>query len=203
MTTHSYRTLSVILLVGLASVLAGCGSSPPARFYLLHSMGDLDRPTPRPAGEGCLTLGVGPVTLADYLDRLQIVTRATPNTLQIAEYDMWAERLDRNVSHVLADNLSSLLCTKTVKIYPWGGPVFADYRVEAQIRHLYGTIGGKAILEANWYLFTGDGKKLIATKNSIFTEPVEGQGYPALVSAESRTIFALSREIAEAIKAQK
>ena len=66
------RRLSWIACV-LAAALLGCapigGTTPPSRFYLLTS---LEAPPPRTNGPG---LGVGPVRIAEYLDRPQIVTR--------------------------------------------------------------------------------------------------------------------------------
>ena len=50
--------------------LSGCASSPPTRLYVLPSMTGADaapQATPRD-----LTIGVGPVTLHPYLDRLQM-----------------------------------------------------------------------------------------------------------------------------------
>jgi hypothetical protein len=46
----------------------------------------------------------------------------------------------------------------------------------------------------------GDGKKILASKRSTLTEAVGGQDYKSLVSAESRALGTLSREIAETIR---
>ena len=59
-----------------------------------------------------------------------------------------------------------------------------------------------ATIEAQWMIFSlRKGKKLQVIKNVSFTEPTGGQNYAALVSAQSRALGQLSREIAEAIKA--
>ena len=42
---------------------------------------------------------------------------------------------------------------------------------------------------------------MVLSKKSIFTEAVTGKDYNSLVSAQSRALGHLSREIAEAIKA--
>ena len=63
---------------------------------------DLDR-------SGQISLGVGPVRLPGYLDRREIVTRVAQSRFDVSENDRWAEPLDENFTHVLAQNLSVLL----------------------------------------------------------------------------------------------
>jgi uncharacterized protein len=203
MTKRSSRPVILIALALLASLLAGCGSSPATRFYLLNGLGGPGKAAPAAAGERCLALGIGPVKLAEYLDRPQIVLRVTPNEVKLAELDHWAEPLERTLSRVLAENLSGLLCTKTVRIYPWTGSPSLDYRVDVEILRLDGPIGQEVNLEVQWTLYDGGGeKKVLLDRKSTFREPSAGEGIPALVSAQSRAVAALSREIAEAIRKQ-
>ncbi|HBZ57318.1 MAG TPA: hypothetical protein DEO88_18100 [Syntrophobacteraceae bacterium] len=49
-------------------------------------------------------------------------------------------------------------------------------------------------------VLSGDGKKMVFSKKSTFTEAVAGKDYNSLVSAQSRTVGLLSGEIAETIK---
>jgi uncharacterized protein len=201
MINHLFRIKTLMPLSVMLTLSIGCSSSPPTRFYLLNSMGGPAKEAQPSIGDRCFTIGVGPVKLADYLDRQQIVTRAGSNELRLAEFDKWAEPLDRNFSRVMAENLSSLLCTKTIMVFPWSGSVPIEYRVEVEILHLDGKPGESATLEAQWFVFGGgDTKKLLVAKRSSFTEPSGGQDYQSLVSAQSRTVAALTREIAEAIK---
>ena len=79
----------------------------PTRFYLLPTLTDVS--SPAAMGERALTIGVGPVTLPPYLDRPQIVTRASRAQLHLAELDQWAASLQDTVARVLAENLSLLM----------------------------------------------------------------------------------------------
>jgi uncharacterized lipoprotein YmbA len=63
-----------------------------------------------------------------------------------------------------------------------------------------GRLGGDASLMTRWSIFGEDDKNLLLTRNSSFKEATTGPGYGALVAAQSRTVEALSREIAGAIK---
>jgi len=59
------------------------------------------------------------------------------------------------------------------------------------------------VLVVKWGLFEGQGKKLLVGKRATFKEPTGAATYEALVAAESKAVAALSREIAEAIRARK
>lgn len=57
-----------------------------------------------------------------------------------------------------------------------------------------------AMLSARWSVFGDGNTKELVTKKSDFIEPTGAQGYEALVSAQSRAVAGLSKEIAGAIK---
>ncbi len=63
-----------------------------------------------------------------------------------------------------------------------------------------GTLGGHVSFEAWWRVFRGDGKTMLISKKSILDEKAGGQDYKSLVSAESRLLTILSRDIAQALK---
>ena len=72
------RLCSVFWLM-LSLTLAGCSTSPPSRFYLLTpGEAALEGPALKD-----LVLGVGPVRLAAYLERPQIVARKSVNRLKV------------------------------------------------------------------------------------------------------------------------
>jgi uncharacterized lipoprotein YmbA len=100
--------------------------------------------------------------IADYLDRPQIVTRISPDEIILAEFDRWAGPFKDNFTRVLANNLSTLLCTKTIAIFPWRGGIPIDYRIEMEVLRLDGSLGGNVSLEAWWMVLSGDGKMLFS-----------------------------------------
>lgn len=179
-------------------LLTGCSSTEPPRFYLLNPLAEgtnLQRPTSEP----CISLGVGPVRLPEYLDRPQIVTRATRDELALAQLDRWAEPLSDAFRRVLAQNLSRLLCTTTVSLYPWRPSIPHDYRLEVQVIRMDGKPGEGVVLEAWWSVSGGPDKKVLAAKQSGFTEPAQNRDYEALVQAHSRAVVLLCRDIAQTI----
>jgi uncharacterized lipoprotein YmbA len=198
--------LPLVAFLSCAAALTagpGCSSSPPSRFYLLRAAED-------PPGEampaaGGVAVGVGPVRIAGYLDRPQIVTRTTPNELSLSEYDRWAGSLEENISDVVVQNLSRMLRSERVFVYPWSSAAPIDFRVKLDIAELDGKPGDAVTLRAYWTVARegekgGDGGKGMTARSSRISEKVAGTGYEAVVEAMSRALASLSREIAEEIR---
>jgi len=187
------------VVVLLLSFLNGCGSSKPAKLYLLQSLSSSESQMGFPIKDGGVAIGIGPVKIPDYLDRPQIVTRASNNSLQLAEFDRWAEPLEKNFIRVLAENLSTLLSTDRLSIFPWSTAMGVQYQVTMEVERLENTSDGKITLTARWNILGDDGAKLIKVKRSSYSIQIESQGYGGVVAAESKAIEALSREIAAAV----
>jgi uncharacterized protein len=187
--------LGVLLLI-----LTGCANTQSSKFYMLESMsGSI------PVGAGApfdqnLSVGLGPVTIPDYLDRPQIVTRSNQNSILLAEFDRWAEPLSGTIMRTLVENLSALLHTDNVVPYPWPASVDVSYQVLVELFRLDGILGEKAILDVQWSVLGKKGKKVFLLKRSTFVEPTRETSFAALVSAESRALDNLSREMASAIR---
>jgi uncharacterized lipoprotein YmbA len=191
---------TIITLGALLVVQFGCTGSPSSRFYLLSSLSRTGQEAKAPTDENCPSIGIGPISVPGYLDQPQVVTRTTGNELLLAEFDRWAEPLRENFTRVLSQNISTLLCTKSVVLFPWQRRIPVDYRIEMDVLRFDGTLGGNASLEAWWRVFSGDGRKMLVAKKSSFSEPVDGKDFGSLISAQSRALGRLSSEIAEAIR---
>lgn len=193
---------SVILtLAPLLVVLGGCASTPPTSFYVLNHLHSSKAEQQAAATEHGLAIGVGPVELPQYLHRPQIVTRGSDNKLHLSEFDRWAEPLERNVPRILAENLSVLLSTDRVAVFPWEKSTPIDYQVAVKLTRFEVNLGGESSLVARWSVMGAKGKEVLMTRRSSFRELADGQDYEAAVSAMSRTLADLSREIAAEIKA--
>jgi uncharacterized lipoprotein YmbA len=156
---------------------------------------------PSPADQRCVAIGIGTLQLPAYLDRPQIVTRLSPNELQLAEFDQWAEPLQDNFMRVLAENLGLLLCDHAVAVFPWKGSTPVDYQIDVEVLRMDGVPGAGVSLAARWSVSGGTEREILVSRRSDVTEPTAGEGYAALVAAQSRTVAALSREIASALEA--
>jgi uncharacterized lipoprotein YmbA len=187
-------TRPVLAMLSLAILLlGGCGSTPPTRFYVLPPL--TDAAPLAPASKRELTIGLGPVTLPPYLDRPQIVTRASRVKLDLGEFDQWAASLQDGVVRVLAENLSQLIATERVVLHPWPRTTVLDYQVTVEVIQFDADSRGEVVLAARWQILTANEKELVM-RTSRLTAAAGSHEYEAMVMAMGRTLDALSREIA-------
>jgi uncharacterized protein len=197
---------ALLRMVGLLTVtsllvLAGCVRTQPARFYLLSPLPGAERMGEGQKATSHLMLTVGPVKLPQYLDRPQIVTRHTSNRLELAELDRWGEPLEDTFARVLAEDLSVLLATDKITIFPRTEVAKTDYQVIVEVIRFEGEPGGAASLHACWSIAAAGGEERILTRKSVREMATQSEGYEGLVAAQSALLGELSREIADAIGA--
>jgi uncharacterized lipoprotein YmbA len=178
-------------------LVSACAQTQPTRFYTLSAL----QPE---AGEATVdgpAVGLEPVILPDYLDRPQIVTRAGPNRMMLADFDVWVEPLSGMFTRVLAQNLSVLLETEDVVILPELRDVRFDHHVQATVTQFDIDENGQAVLDALWAVYGRDGRRLVRQDRSRIMETVAEPGDPAAIAAAmSRALEGLSRDIAEVIR---
>ena len=196
------------VLAALLLVVAGCSGSPPTEFYTLSGM---QLPPGGPSAAKTV-VGVGPVTLPDYLDRPQIVTRASGNRVVLASFHSWVEPVDGMFTRVLVSNLSSLLATDNVVTVPQRRAMTLDYQVEVNVSRFDADSEGRAVLDARWWVFGKNGEQLIGEGRSTIVEPVaeptgadagsngEPASYEAIVAAMSTALAQMSSGIAGTIE---
>ena len=184
----------VLALLGVCLLgLSGCASSPPTRLYVLPSMTGAE--TASPAAPRDLTIGVGPVTLSPYLDRLPIVTRASRARLVLGEFDQWAASLQDLVTRALAENLSLLIPTERVVLHPWSRTVEPDYQVTVDVMQFDAGPSGEVVLAARWRLLNAKEQALVM-RQARFTAAAGRRDYEATIIAMGHTLDALSQDMA-------
>jgi uncharacterized lipoprotein YmbA len=145
-----------------------------------------------------LIIGVGPVALHPYLDRLQIVTRASRARLILGEFDQWAAPLQDTITRALAENLSLLIPTDRVLLHPWSRTAEPNYQVRVEVEQFDAGPSGEVVLAAQWRILSPDEKELVMRKARL-TAAAGGQDYEATVIAMGSTLEALSQDIAAAL----
>ena len=191
-----YKTSALFTFLFLTVVcFSGCSTrSHPADFYLLSP-----QPLPQLAAQDGL-IGVFPVRVPDYLDRPQIVTRTGENTLDLNEFNRWAEPLRVNITAILVQNLSHLLGTDGVINTSQNFGLPLRFQVDVDVLRFDGELGGKVILSGRWSIFSDDGKQTVVGRGFSFHEQTQSETYEEYVAALSRTIAELSRVIAEELE---
>lgn len=205
-----------LALVLLSLVAVGCSNTAPTRFYVLSAMPERAAAEP---GKGT-AIGIGPITLPQYLNRPQIVTRIGGNQLNVAEFDQWGGDLNDNITRALAANLSNLLETDRVSLYPWKDEAPIDYQVTIDVLSFEQDVDGSSLLTAYWSIIDPKSGKARLMRRSVYRDTSDtarpdtagsagailGQGarpYDGIVAAMSRNLEALSRDIASAVRSMR
>ena len=189
--------IALLSVVMVSLLIGGCGSSRPAKFYILHPVN-----SPGAAGKQAtlstpaVTVGVGPVEIPDYVDRPQIVTRTAQNELDVNVFHRWAGGLKPDVTRVLTENLSALLPADQVAVVPWRRSVPLQHRVTVDVTRFDATPGDSVWLKAQWTIYGQDGKTVAMARETNVKEPVNGRDYTSIVEAMSRALGSLSKDIA-------
>ncbi|WP_353567394.1 PqiC family protein [Haloferula sargassicola] len=181
---------SLACMLGWVLAVASC--SPANQYYLLTPEG----PAPSSGGMG---IGVGPVSIASYLERDNIVFQESSNHLAVSASHRWAGDLDNNIAQVLATNLGRRLHTGNVTTYPWYNDHELRYQITVDVRQLHGTADGDAFLDAAWRVYSLPDRRMVANRNWSGTEPLEVDGYNSLAAAESKLLARLATQIAESM----
>ena len=192
--------LSVVTLSLCLTMSGGCGTTPPTQFYTLtplpsasESSASVDTSQPDPS------VAVSRVKLPQYLDRPQIVTRTSRNTLELAEFHHWPGSLAENVATVLAENLSIMIPTDRVTTLPKKVAIPIDYEVFVDVIHFERNADDMVTLDARWHILDPNGTSVTDSHSSHFNEMVSTESYQQVVAAMNRALDELSKEIASEI----
>lgn len=183
--------------------LAGCSSILAARpdlskFFILTAAQSGFEPAGVPLNH--VTIGLGPVRLPAYLDRAEIVTRTEPNRLELSDTDKWAEPLESNFRRVLAANLAARLVSAQIVQFPWYSTTRLDYKVEVSVDRFERDASGNAHLIARWTIRDGATNRLLAQRDSSFSESAKGSTTADSVAAMSNDVEDLSAQIASEMR---
>ena len=187
---------SIFCLLSL-SFLTGCGSSSPINYYVLSSPS-----TSPPAGTSPI-IGVGTVTIPEYLNRENMVFNSEENALFIADSDRWAEPLQKGIQRVLAMNLASLLDTQNIRLHPWARSAAPDYSISVNVLRLDAN-DKEATLAAEWQIIQTTEQQPRSRNIKQISQSFIGNQPDAddIAAAYSVLLFQLSETIAAAIEAE-
>jgi uncharacterized lipoprotein YmbA len=193
--------ITSLLVLFITVLLAGCSGGPtPIEFYTLNSLSGMPQQANPADADQNISIGIGPVKIPKILDRPQIVTRTGPNKIKVDEFHRWASPLGAEFAQVLAENISLLLTTDQVAVYPWEVDFKPHYRIALDIRYFEGQLGEHVVLDVVWWVLGPESQKILAAKASLINEPLAAADYETLVAAKSQAIAQLSREIVEEIQ---
>jgi uncharacterized lipoprotein YmbA len=190
---------SAFLFSIVISLLTGCmRDSKPIEFYMLNADSGITAITQAPAADRDAVIGLGPITIPEYLNRPQIVTEIADNQYRLSEDHRWAERLDQNISLALLKALPRQLGTGHIVRYPWSLRQAIDYQVGIDILEFNVDANGQSRLIAQWFIKPKD--KPSINKRSSFQFPASATDYAIMVKAQSQCLTKLGQEISAALR---
>jgi hypothetical protein len=101
---------------------------------------------------------------------------------------------------VLAEDLSVVIPTEQVAVYPWSRTTRIDYQVSVDVMRFDADANGNAVLSTDWKVQETESEKIIVSKRSTFSEAALAADYAAIVAAQSRLLAAFAGEIAGVIR---
>ncbi len=186
------------LAIGVAALALGClgGPTPEPEYFTLSAADGAD--TTPVATQPELGLVLGQVELPRYLDRSELVTRSGPHRLKVWNLVRWGGSLRTDVQRVVADDLSRLLGTARIAVYPAEARFPVNCRVLLELLEFGSAPGQPVALRARWTLAGADGRALAASETNL-QQPVASASWEDYVAAHRAALGAVTREIAERI----
>ena len=192
------NTMRLAIASALLALLAACGSTPPNNYYVLTAEVNAAANAQTPS------IGVGPITIPEYLNRNSMVFQQSGNQLDIDKSERWAEPLTDGIQRVMSINLGSALGTQNVQGFPWSAGQTPDYGVAVRILNLDANASG-AEMVAEWEVrHPADGGTLTRQITQL-EAGYQGAGFSAesAAAAYSDLLRQLSDQAAEVISANQ
>ncbi|HLX38743.1 MAG TPA: PqiC family protein [Candidatus Binataceae bacterium] len=191
-------------------MMAGCSATSllepqkdPSEFFVLTPIDSAARSVPityTAGGAKEMSIGLGPVKFPAYLAREEIVTRVSPNKVDLSNVNRWAEPIDKNFVSVLAQNLT-VLTGAHLKTFPWYRPANLDYQIALDITRFDTDTHGTATITGRWDMEDPDnGNPLNSGEINITDAAQAGETNAATLS---RALGDLSTQLADAVRATK
>jgi uncharacterized protein len=198
MKIKTWRTPSLLASLLLLFLLTACTADRPVRFYTLPDSRAPGTQSPGPVVSEA-AVAVGPVTLPDYVNRPEIVTRAASGEVYIAESDRWAGPLEDDITRVLTEDVSAGLRSMNIAAVSWRRPVQTRVRVPVTIVRLDAIQGRRVWIEAQWTVRTAGGAAEGRVYEGTFEAPAPGPGYQGIASGISTAIGQLGEKIVQSL----
>lgn len=195
------RLLTGICCLLLVLLLVSCSGKSPAVAYYGLALIEQSDPGAETVAQRDIALGVGPVSVPEYLKRAQIATRLDGGHYRFDEFHRWAGMIEKEIASVIGNNLGLLIGTDKIMFFPWLQHFKPDYRIIVDIIQFDSNLEGDAVLSARWSINDASGEKIMTSGKSDYRYALDNPSYEALIDAESLILAKFSRELAVELKA--
>jgi uncharacterized lipoprotein YmbA len=187
----------VLMLAAILVFAAGCAGGTPVVYYTLQA----STLAPAVAASKPAEIGVGPVMLPDYLDRSALVTRISPNQLNVHQGHHWAGSLRDEILRVVSANLKSACPGVTVRPHPWPGSDSPAVRFRLSILSFEGHPEGGLDLKVSWYVEDKRTDQDPLRRETHVQRSIKGDDLEAYTAAMGDALAGLAREMAKDVAA--
>jgi uncharacterized lipoprotein YmbA len=195
---HRFVEAGTVLLLGV--MLSGCARSPASRHYVFAPQEGWRQVAVRDSASSDYTIRFAVVKLPAYLDRPQIVTRASDNEIHINQFDRWGMPLGQTVTDVLGGTITKQLTNAYMDVIAATSSRTPGYLVQADIVRLDGPLGGPLELIAQWQVTRGGEEPVVlAQRLSRYERESADRSMEAYVEAIRSLVAQMGEEIAGVI----
>ena len=181
-----------LMLAGLLG-LAGCSTHKPVSLYQLDSGSPA-----QPAQTAGMAVLLGPVVVADYLQRETLLQRQNDGSLQGSIDGRWAGSLSSDINQLMLRQVAGQLDSQRVVLAPAPTGFSPDVQVLLTITRLDSGKSQPAILDAQWRLIDRRGQ---VRDNRIVHLQEEHAGTTASqVQAQGVLLQQLAQQLSVALK---
>ncbi len=191
---------SVMLILLSVILFTHCGSSPPVQKYILTPSIENDTETLSGKENTEITIGIGSIEFSEYLKRPEIVSFKGNSELNVDEFNRWAEPLEKNFERVLIENLSRLIPTDRIYIFPWQEEEPNSFQITIVVNDFGMRSDSSVVLDARWSVTKKFKRDFLMTQRSFYTDNAAGVSIEGKVALLSELVGKFSRDIANEIR---
>lgn len=186
------------IIAALVCLLCACQSSPRKNYYVLSTESPVQSGESSEIKNITHIIGIGPIELADYLHRSQIVYVAEGSQLVLEENDYWAEPLDKGIARVLMLNLMQDDSSRSFVTFPWRSDSKPRYSLRLQI-HSLNRNDNQATINSTWTLVDNIERTELLRRHFIQSIPAS-LGVKGLTEAYSHLFAQLAEKMDEELR---
>ncbi|MDN5850495.1 MAG: ABC-type transport auxiliary lipoprotein family protein [Nitrococcus sp.] len=199
MTVRMFAGAACAGVLATLMFLSGCAGTPPVfeQRYLLP----ITAVPVAPPEDAARRLSIEPLRLAPFLQSDGIVMQTGAVTIHQGSNHLWAEDLSTQLQRMLRQELARKL--RHVRLLDDGDPTPAAgplRRLEVEVDAFHGRYDGMAVVAGQWWLRDGEGR-LLTSRPFLIEQPLQADGYQALVKSLAAAWQSVTGEIAQALAA--
>lgn len=191
------RYCRLLLIIATCAALAGCMGTTKKevlRYYLIEPDNAVAS-----SNKTDISIEIRELSIPQYLDRFQIVTRTDTNRLRLAEFHQWGENLRENLIHTTVRYLARELGPEHISSPLEHAQVDVDYQLDIYIEQFELTADGLITLEARWKIIETENRSLVDSHHFIYKsqQKLAADNYDDIVQDMQLLFNQLCRELAQ------